>query len=242
MESYTTEKTKSFYDGKTRIPDESVSEIVRQRAATQAANSWRPPPLPPESAPPLPTELKLAEDLKVDGYDFTTKKFRDRGYIIDEKDIEAYLAERKKLDQSKVVANISPGKGGNNTPVAKPTGKYYSVMFQMKLDAVDIGTSDSVHFHRANAALEKVLKSNPQFAAEMEKLSPGIMERISSKKGRKTPHNFVWHHDRELGILQLAFKWQHKPGSIFWRTFHPDPGAVSGYYIWALPAGAKKRK
>jgi hypothetical protein len=132
----------------------------------------------------------------------------------------------------------APTTSGQNS---SPSGEFYSVAFETKLDPSVFGRSDKVHFNRANAALDDALCADPEFAARMQLMSPGIAGRVSSVGGRQNPLGFTWHHDFSPGVLQLVPTVQHTPGSIFWRTFHPDPGAAGGYSIWAIPAGAPKR-
>lgn len=124
---------------------------------------------------------------------------------------------------------------------AYPTGEFYSVAYEVKLDTSVWGRSDKVHFNRANGALDDAFKADADFAAAMNKLSAGATDRVSSVGGRQTPLGYTWHHDATPGVLQLVPSAQHSPGSVFWRTLHPDPGAAGGYSIWALPAGAPKR-
>jgi len=106
----------------------------------------------------------------------------------------------------------------------------------MKLDPADYGKPRDVHFNRANAALEQALRSDSYFATELDKLSPGVLQRVSAQGGRENPLNFVWHHHSENGVMRLVPKIQHTPGSIFWGTLHQD--GRGGYSIWAIPNGA----
>jgi RHS repeat-associated protein len=115
-------------------------------------------------------------------------------------------------------------------------GDFYSVAYQMQLDAADLGKSRSVHFNRANASLDAAMAADPEFAAMMEDLIPGVGDSVSRVGGRETPEGWVWHHDQDTGIMQLVPEAQHTPGSIFWDTLHP--GGRGGYSIWAIPAGA----
>jgi filamentous hemagglutinin len=112
----------------------------------------------------------------------------------------------------------------------------------MHLDPKDYGTGDEVHFNRANKALHEALLADPDFAARMEKLIPGITETVSSKDGRDTPDGYTWHHEKEPGRMRLVPSSQHKPGSTYWKALHPDPKGRGGYALWAIPAGAKPRK
>jgi large repetitive protein len=142
--------------------------------------------------------------------------------------------------------SLSSGFLGKADDVIPEDPKFYTAVFQMKLDPSIFGKSRSVHFNRANKALDDALKSNPEFAAQMEELIPGIEKAVSSVGGRKNPEAWVWEHSSsstafgEMGIMKLVPQVQHTPGSIFWRIIHPDKGAAGGYSEWAIPFGAPK--
>ena len=59
------------------------------------------------------------------------------------------------------------------------SGNAYSVAYEMKLDPSVFGRRDSVHFNRANAALDAAYVVNSGFAAQMEQLSPSTADRVS---------------------------------------------------------------
>lgn len=122
-----------------------------------------------------------------------------------------------------------------------PDGKFYSVAFETTLPRAVWGKSANIHFNRANEALYSALMEDADFARRMDQLSPSVVSRTSSVGGRQNPSGFTWHHDAGLGVMRLVPSVQHTPGSVFWRTLHPDPGAAGGYAIWARPAGAPKR-
>ena len=124
--------------------------------------------------------------------------------------------------------------------------KQYSTAFEMKLDPSDFGKSRSVHFNRANAALDDAMIADPQFAKMMDDLMPGARGAVSKTGGRQSPTNWSWEHaststaSGQKGVMRLVPTEQHTPGSQWWRILHPDSGARGGYSEWAIPAGAPK--
>ncbi|BDI33330.1 hypothetical protein CCAX7_53810 [Capsulimonas corticalis] len=126
--------------------------------------------------------------------------------------------------------------------------KVYSTAFEMQLKRIDFGRGRQVHFNRANEALHNAIMADPEFAAMMEKLSPGVTERVSKSGGRRDPVGFTWEHassttaSGRVGVMRLVPREQHTPGSLWWRVLHPDVGARGGYYEWARPNGAPKNK
>jgi hypothetical protein len=56
----------------------------------------------------------------------------------------------------------------------------------MKLDTAVLGSRRSVHFNRASAALDDVLRSDPRFASLFDELIPGTSSAVSRTGGRAT--------------------------------------------------------
>ena len=137
---------------------------------------------------------------------------------------------------------LSPAAKAWQTPPAGASPAAYSVAYEMQLSEGDLGRSRSVHFNRANAALDAAMKADPKFAAQMENMISGVQESVSSVGGRETPEGSVWHHapsdaaGGRAGVLQLVPSWQHTPGSDWWEGLHPE--GAGGYSEWAIPKGA----
>jgi len=118
----------------------------------------------------------------------------------------------------------------------------YSVAYEMQLSSGVLGRSRSVHFNRANEALDDALRSDPAFAGAMEQMIPGVGSAVSRTGGRSTPDGWIWHHVHssqaggQAGVMRLVPDTQHAPGSAFWSVLHP--GGVGGYSEWAIPRGA----
>lgn len=139
---------------------------------------------------------------------------------------------------------------GNNvfrlrTVQPAPTApRAYSNVFEMQLRTTDLGRSRSVHFNRANAALDEAMVADPAFAAMVEELIPNAGQAVSRVGGREVPFGWTWQHalrsqaQGRTGVMQLVPTDQHTPGSLYWRLLHPDAGGAGGYAEWAIPAGA----
>jgi hypothetical protein len=120
---------------------------------------------------------------------------------------------------------------------AEPTGEFYTVVFEMRLPRRLRRKTRTVHFHRANAALDAALRSDPALAALMEELIPGLRASLAKTKGRRLPQDWVWHHGIEPGTMQLTLVSQHAD-SKFREAFHPK--GKGGYAIWG--AGKKSKR
>ena len=132
-----------------------------------------------------------------------------------------------------------PGLPGAASTPDNPSA--YSVAYQMRLEPTDLGRSRSVHFNRANASLDDAMRGDPPFSQQMNELSPGASDRVSSDGGRRTPHDYTWHHATSAqgggdGAMQLVPTPQHQPGSPFQPVIHP--GNAGGYSEWGIPNGA----
>ena len=133
-----------------------------------------------------------------------------------------------------------------HTGPAAPGSEPYHYAYEAVLDQVDLGRSRRVHFNRSNAQLEEALRADPDFAAAMDQVSPGILGRVSSGGGRRNPLNFTWHHEPTSnvggtpGVMRLVPREEHTPGSDFWKSLHPD--GYGGYAEWATPNGARPNR
>jgi hypothetical protein len=146
-------------------------------------------------------------------------------------------------DTPVLVHNCGSGVDANGNSCKCANGpNSYSVAFEMTLEKRDFGRSRGTHFRRANAALDKALKSDSAFAAAMEKLIPGVGASVASKGGRRTPSNWTWQHEPSVnaggrqGVMRLVPESQHRPGSVWQGLLHP--GGAGGYAEWAIPNGA----
>jgi hypothetical protein len=121
---------------------------------------------------------------------------------------------------------------------AEPTGKFYSVAFEMRLPSRLWRKTRKIHLHRANAALDAALRSDPAWTALMEELIPGLRASVAETQGRKLPQDWVWHHGIEPGTMQLALISQHTDPK-FREAFHPK--GKGGYAIWGARKKSKRK-
>ena len=127
-----------------------------------------------------------------------------------------------------------PPPAGDGLGVAPANPGAYSVAYETELPPNVWGRSRDVHFNRANAALDRELAANPEFAASMEELIPGARQSVSSVGGRETPSGWTWEHassttaNGRQGVMRLVPTPQHTPGSPWWRVLHPRPGCCGG--------------
>ncbi|MFI0904263.1 DUF6531 domain-containing protein [Streptomyces sioyaensis] len=118
----------------------------------------------------------------------------------------------------------------------------YTSLFEMELDRADYGRSRSVHFNRANEALDAAIRADPELGRHLDQFSPGIAQRVSSTGGRRTPVGHTWQHEPtsnaggRTGVMRLVPTYQHSPGSPWWDVLHP--GNSGGYAEWGIPNGA----
>jgi len=125
-----------------------------------------------------------------------------------------------------------------------PTNRAYSVAYETELNPSVLGRSRDVHFNRANGALDDAIRADPDFAARMDQMIPGVGDDVARAGGRTTPQDWTWHHapssqvGRRQGVMQLVPTAQHQPGSIWQHLFHPN--GAGGYSEWAIPNGAPR--
>jgi hypothetical protein len=125
-----------------------------------------------------------------------------------------------------------PGKA-EATPAeirALPTGRFYSVAFEMKPKLSSLRRSRPRHFQEANEALLRAMESDPKFAWAMQELKIILRRTPTGLTPRTPPAGWTWHHAQEPGVMQLVRTSEHKPGTIFQGVLHPKGGG--GYSRW----------
>jgi HNH/ENDO VII superfamily nuclease len=115
---------------------------------------------------------------------------------------------------------------------APPTGRFYSVAFEMKLKLSSFRKPRPSHFQEANEALLMSIEGDPEFALAMERLGIKIQRTPTGLAPRKPPAGWTWHHADEPGVMQLVPRSQHEPGTIFQDVLHPHPKSGGGYSKW----------
>jgi hypothetical protein len=121
---------------------------------------------------------------------------------------------------------------GNFSADARPlTSHRYSVATEVQLrPGIDFpGRSDRQHFSRANRDLHERMQADPQFAAMLEGLYPGLTQAVSpGARGAfrgvsPTSASLVWHHHpTRPGVLQLVPDAHHGAPGPVQQTLHPN--------------------
>lgn len=121
---------------------------------------------------------------------------------------------------------------------------FYSVIREVELPSdMYPGVSDARHFQEANKQLHGYFQANPDFAQELEKLYPGIIEGVQpgirGAYPRKAPTpDVTWHHEAyRKGIMQLVPINQHTAKGIIQSILHPN--GKGGMQNWG---GGRVRK
>lgn len=109
----------------------------------------------------------------------------------------------------------APVKGSENA---------YSVAWEGKLPASKIQANrPETHFQEMNRQLLQKMNSDPEFARMVETLIPNVRSQLVGSKGgisTKPPTGWTWHHESEIGMIQLVPKIQHQSGGKLWILFH----------------------
>ena len=64
--------------------------------------------------------------------------------------------------------------------------------------------NDAVQFSECNAQLKEALEKNPELKNQFD------AEQLTQIEKCKTPDGYTWHHDAEIGKLQLVDQKTHK--------------------------------
>ncbi|RUW10323.1 HNH endonuclease, partial [Mesorhizobium sp. M1A.F.Ca.IN.020.03.1.1] len=112
-----------------------------------------------------------------------------------------------------------------------PTGQFYSVVFETKLDrALYPGASRPRHFQAANEALLVLMEREPDFAKVLQEGGITLQRTKRGLAPRTAPPGYTWHHAEEPGVMQLVPRYQHDFGTIFQKTLHPN--RRGGFSLW----------
>ncbi|BCG79497.1 HNH endonuclease [Mesorhizobium sp. 113-3-3] len=125
---------------------------------------------------------------------------------------------------------VAEGAGGAGASPA-PTGQFYSVVFETKLDsALYPNVSRPRHFQAANVALLVLMEREPDFAKILQEAGINLQRTKRGLVPRRAPPGYTWHHDMKAGVMQLVPRSQHDPGTIFQKALHPNRGG--GFSLW----------
>ena len=89
--------------------------------------------------------------------------------------------------------------------------------FNMHLEEVDYLKSRGTHFSRASKALYDEIQNNSVLASKF------TQKEIDIFKEGGVPKRFTWHHNQEVGLMQLVD-----------RKIHRQTGHDGGFSIWGL--------
>ncbi|MEZ2329936.1 HNH endonuclease [Mesorhizobium sp. RCC_202] len=112
-----------------------------------------------------------------------------------------------------------------------PTGQFYSVVFETKLDSgLYPSLSRPRHFQAANEALLVLMEREPDFAKILQEAGINLQRTKRGLVPRRAPPGYTWHHAPEPGVMQLVPRYQHDPGTIFQKALHPN--RRGGFSLW----------
>lgn len=114
--------------------------------------------------------------------------------------------------------------------VRGPTGEFYSVAFETKLNPKSYVDSHQAHFQEANGSLLQAIEGDAAFAGDMQSLGINLQRTPTGLAPRTSQSGWAWHHPEEPGVMQLVPRSQHQPGSVFEDALHPD--GKGGYSTW----------
>lgn len=134
----------------------------------------------------------------------------------------------------------------NKTPIETSTGALvrpadspnYSVATEVQLPSSAYpGVSRRRHNQMSNQALHEAFEADPSYAAQMERLYPGIIDGVRpGPRGafsRDAPTSDVtWHHGTEPGQMQLVPVEHHTAPGPVQGTLHPGPNGGGGFADW----------
>ncbi|WP_206532019.1 HNH endonuclease, partial [Mesorhizobium sp. M7A.F.Ca.US.003.02.1.1] len=115
--------------------------------------------------------------------------------------------------------------------IRAPTGQFYSVMHEMRLDpSLYPGSLRPVHVQAANESLLQTMEGEIAFAQDLLNQGLNLQRTPTGLAPRAAPLGFSWHHADEPSVMQLVPRSQHDGGTIFQKTLHPN--GRGGFSLW----------
>ena len=126
-----------------------------------------------------------------------------------------------------------------SAPIQRPADSpYYSVAFRAQLQqGKDYpGLSAPTHFQESNRQLNEAMRVNPDYAASLEQLYPGLTAGVQPGARGAYPRSpptkdLTWHHNAyEEGVMELMPVKQHTASGPVQKNLHPEQ--KGGMEIW----------
>ncbi len=103
------------------------------------------------------------------------------------------------------VSGVSGGgtvENAADTAAVGPTGKAYSVAYQMTLDPASYpGLSREFYLQKANGSLLSAMEGDPEFAQSMQDLGVNLQRTPTGLAPRNSPADWTWHHAEDPGVM-----------------------------------------
>ncbi|RUU42518.1 hypothetical protein EOC93_18235 [Mesorhizobium sp. M6A.T.Ce.TU.002.03.1.1] len=143
----------------------------------------------------------------------------------------AAVAEKDILRAVEPTSDIAAKRAEVLGVIPAPTGQFYSVIHEMRLDpTLYPGSSRPVHVQAANESLLQTMEGEIAFAQDLLNQGLNLQRTPTELAPRAAPPGFSWHHADEPGVMQLVPRSQHDRGSIFQKTLHPN--GRGGFSLW----------
>jgi hypothetical protein len=143
----------------------------------------------------------------------------------------AAVAEKDILRAVEPTSDIAAKRAEVLGVIPAPTGQFYSVIHEMRLDpTLYPGSSRPVHVQAANESLLQTMEGEIAFAQDLLNQGLNLQRTPTELAPRAAPPGFSWHHADEPGVIQLVPRSQHDRGSIFQKTLHPN--GRGGFSLW----------
>lgn len=143
----------------------------------------------------------------------------------------AAVAEKDILRAVEPASDIAAQRAEVLGAILAPTGQFYSVIHEMRLDpTLYPGSSRPVHVQAANESLLQTMEEEIAFAQDLLNQGLNLQRTPKGLAPRAAPSGFSWHHADEPSVMQLVPRSQHDQGSIFQKTLHPN--GRGGFSLW----------
>jgi len=142
------------------------------------------------------------------------------------------LAEAEPIATARAASESDAAPEAIAQPPAKPDGRYYSVLREVRLTPKPQGTGRRGHIREANEVVLRENESDPEAAHQLKDMGAHLQRTPTGLAPDEPPPDHTWHHYAwDEGSMHLMPRSQHQAKELQ-KVLHPFPRGGGGHSRW----------